>query len=75
MLKRLFKRCKHEYGIIDSYNDYYTDDYGRNHYYLMHILFCPKCNKEKHVDAQEYKIENLKKQLIKEYNKQQQQEE
>lgn len=56
LLKKLSKRrkCKHEYHIIDS--QYYS---GKYH----HIIYCPKCDKEKCVSAIIYDREKIKKKL------------
>ena len=56
-------RCNHDYKTIDTkYFTYVDENIVRLH--REYVLYCPKCDKEKRVDADEYDLK-LEKQLIK----------
>lgn len=64
-LKRF--RCNHDFQLIDTYVQRYIDEYG-----LLKdtkILYCLKCEKEKHVYAEEYKRKKMMKKIKNEYQK------
>lgn len=62
MFRWLFgKKCEHDYHIMKTiYDSYYDDGFARK--WRRYILYCPKCDKEKRVDADEYdlKLEKVK---------------
>lgn len=66
--KDLFKKCEHDYRKIDTdirvYPNYDTQRYESTKYY---ILYCPKCNREKRVDAERYERELTKERIRKQY--------
>jgi hypothetical protein len=67
-MRKWFKRCEHDFQKIGETTDFYVDDYGRGIHYLRYRLYCPKCNKEKLVDAERYEIEKTKDKVWREYH-------
>lgn len=63
MIFCLFKRCKHDYKVIDTYRDYIID-YGFSMDKVL--LYCPKCEKQKRMYKKDWdnmkKIESIKRQ-------------
>jgi len=61
-------KCEHEYRNIDTdyhvYPNYETRQIDMTIYY---ILYCPKCDKEKRVNAEKYDRGLTKKRLRKDY--------
>lgn len=53
------RRCEHEYQKIDTDVSLQC--------VMYYILYCPKCDKEKRVNAEKYDREQTKKQLRKDY--------
>lgn len=65
LFTRLFgNKCEHNFRKIDTehkvYPNYDTQRYEVAEYY---ILYCPKCDKEKRVDAKRYDLEKQKERL------------
>jgi len=60
------EKCEHSYQKIDTeykvYPNFNTRQYEVAEYY---ILYCPKCNREKRVDATKYDREKQKERLRK----------
>ena len=69
IFKKFLEKCKcnHEYHKIDSYMRSYVNDYGRIVRYERYVLYCPVCDKEKHVDADTYDRELQKQRVRRNY--------
>jgi len=66
LLKKL--KCEHDYRNIDTdYRVYANHDSGRYEMATYYILYCPKCNREKRVNAEKYDRNLVKKKLRKQY--------
>lgn len=48
-------KCEHDYVIIAKFDNPYLDQYGRLNHAHVYTLFCPKCDKEKNMYAEDYK--------------------
>lgn len=62
-----FKRCEHDFQKIGERKDTYVDDYGFIKTWIRYRLYCPKCDKEKLVDANRYEIEKEKEKVRRQY--------
>jgi hypothetical protein len=70
MFKWLFgEKCEHDFQIIKTKYSEYVNDYGMLKYSKNYIIFCPKCGKEKKVDAERYDMEQEKKRIRDKYNR------
>ena len=71
MLNWLFgNRCEHDFQIIDTLFDTYFDgDKQRYKTWRRYVLYCPKCDKEKRVDADDYDLKQKKINVKSRYNK------
>jgi len=58
-------KCDHEYEEIDTITKPYIDEVGKVRLYKSLILYCPKCNKEKKVNKDDY-YRKLKKEKLRE---------
>lgn len=66
--RRLFRRCEHDFKNIDSVIETYPNyDTGRYESVKYYILYCPKCDKEKRVNAEKYDLQLLKERVKREY--------
>jgi hypothetical protein len=69
-LSKLFKKCEHDFHIVDTYYKSYPNyDIGRIEVSEKYILFCPKCDKEKRVNADEYRLKNKKEEVKRVYGR------
>jgi hypothetical protein len=66
-LKRLF--CKHDFHLLSTYKKDVDDTVG---YKLqeIHIIYCPKCKKEKHVSKHRYEAIMKRQEIDRSYNRQ-----
>lgn len=70
MFKWLFgEKCEHDFKKVQTLNRYYVDDDGRLRKYSVYVLYCPKCDKEKKVDANRYDLEKGKQRIKASYNR------
>lgn len=70
MFRWLFaKKCEHDFKIVKTIHRSYVDDYGRIINYGVHVLYCPKCDKEKSVDADKYDLEKEKQRIKANYKR------
>lgn len=68
MFKWLF--CEHDFQIIDTtYDIYYDSSAGKHKNWKRYILYCPKCDREKRVDADRYDLKEKKKRIKEDYMK------
>lgn len=65
----LFNKCEHDFKIIDTTFDNYVDDYGVLRSWKRYVLYCPKCDKEKRIDAKRYDLEQNKRDIKAKYNR------
>lgn len=61
MFKWIFgKRCEHDFKNIDTLSSRYVNEYGLQEIYKRYVLYCPKCDKTKKVDADKYNLNQKK---------------
>lgn len=66
--RNLFRRCDHDYKNIDTTVKTFPNyDTGRYEAVMYYILYCPKCDKEKRVNAEKYDLQLVKEEIKKEY--------
>lgn len=68
MFKWLFNSCEHNYRILKSFTEPYHDG-SMWKVYRGYILYCPKCDREKRVNADKYDLEESKKIVKRRYEK------
>jgi hypothetical protein len=71
MFKWLFgEKCDHDFQILKTTHDtYWDDDICKYKTWRRYVLYCPKCDKEKRVDADSYDLEQEKQQLKDRYRR------
>lgn len=62
------KKCEHDFQIIDNTFDTYVDD-GIVRQWHRYVLYCPKCDRQKRVDAKKYDLEQKKQRLRQRYRR------
>lgn len=62
-----FKKCEHDFQKIGEKISSYYDDYGKLVYWKRYRMYCPKCDREKLVDAERYDIEKTKRRIKEKY--------
>lgn len=54
------ERCEHDFTNIDTLFSRYVNDHGFAEIYRRYVLYCPKCDKTKKVDADVYDLKQKK---------------